>query len=311
MPVSKNKRRKTQGQQSAREPFRLPLGLDEWLGDKMAKELDSEAAIVELRAAGKGFTPEQLGKAQEFVFDAWEASDRRTQLPMAAKALQLCPWCGDAYGLLAMAAPQNSDIAIHFWRMAVAAAEFALKAEMGDDVFERYAGEFWGVFETRPYMRARVGLSNALWGFGEREAAVELDLQTLRLNPNDNQGARYVAACRLLALGRDSDLETLLGEYSEDSTFFLFTRAAWSFRREGDSAQSRQLLRDAIGANSFVPVYLLGRKRPPEEGPGFYGLGDENEAVVYLEMAAEAWRAIPGALMWLSKHARLRKPSTH
>jgi hypothetical protein len=71
------------------------------------------------------------------------------------------------------------------------------------------------------------------------------------------------------------------------------------------------LLRDAIGANSFIPAYLLGRKRAPEEGPGFYGLGDENEAVVYLEMAKETWRAIPGAMMWLSQHARLLKPTTH
>jgi hypothetical protein len=145
-----------------------------------------------------------------------------------------------------------------------------------------------------------------LWDFGERDAALAIDLEGLRLNPNDNQGIRYVAACRLLTLGRDRELAGLLDAYpDDDSAFFAFTRAAWSFRREGDCERSRQLLAEAIVTNSHVPVYLLGRNRMPESPPGFYGPGDEDEAVHYVEMSLEAWRCVPGALVWLSKRARL------
>jgi tetratricopeptide (TPR) repeat protein len=309
MPVSKSKRKKKPSAQSSAGLFGARPEVELLLSDAMAKELDTGAAIAELRAAGQGFQPEQLEEAQDLAFEAWESEDPERRLELAATALKLCPWCGDAYGLLAMGAPPNSDIAIHLWRMAVAAAEFALKAELGEDVFDTYVGDFWGVLETRPYMRARAGLSHALWDFGERDAALVIDLEGLRLNPNDNQGARYIAACRLLALGRDRELAALFDAYpDEDSAFLAFTRAAWSFRREGDSEKSRQLLAEAIGTNRHVAVYLLGRRRMPESLPGTYGLGDEDEAVHYVEMSIEAWRSVPGALMWLSKCARLPEP---
>ena len=306
MPVSKSKRKKKPSAHAFAGSFEARPEVELLLGDAIAKELDTDAAIVELRAAGQGFKPEQLEEAQDLAFDAWESEDPRRRMELAATALKLCPWCGDAYGLLAMDAPPNSDVAVHLWRMAVAAAEFALKAELGDDVFETHVGDFWGVLETRPYMRARAGLSHALWDFGERDAALAIDLEGLRLNPNDNQGARYIATCRLLALGRDRELEEIFDAYpDEDSAFLAFTRAASSFRREGDSERSRQLLAEAIDTNRHIPIYLLGRRRMPESLPGMYGLGDEDEAVHYVEMSIEAWRSVPGALTWLSKRARV------
>lgn len=310
MPVSKSKRKKKHSPRPVAKAFDATPRNELLLGDAIAEELETDAAIAELRAAGQGFRPEQLEEAQDLAFDAWESEDPRRRVELAAAALKLCPWCGDAYGLLAMAAPPNSDIAIHLWRLAVAAAEFALKAELGEDVFETHAGDFWGLLETRPYMRARAGLSHALWDFGERDAALKIDLEGLRLNPNDNQGARYVAACRLLTLGRDRQLEELLQAYpDEDSAFLAFTRAAWSFQREGDSEQSRRLLAEAIDTNPHVPIYLLGRRRMPESLPDFYGLGDEDEAVHYVDMSIEAWRSVRGALTWLSKRARVPESS--
>lgn len=162
----------------------------------------------------------------------------------------------------------------------MAAGEFALKAELGEDAFDTCKGDFWGLLETRPYMRARAGLSNALWNSGEREAAVAIDLDLLRLNPNDNQGARYVVADRLLVLGRDRELEQLFDNYpDEDSAFLSYSRALWSYRREGDSEQSRKLLVDALASNRHVPAYLLGRKRLSKTDLGYYEPGKASEAV--------------------------------
>lgn len=307
MPVSKSKRKKVKA--ASRPPVGPPpfdtADGDMLLGDELADELDTEAATAELWRAGQRFRPEQLDQAQEIAADAWDAPDPHRRLELATRALKICPWCGDAYGVLAADAPPGSDIAVHLWRMALAAAEFALKAEMGEDVFEAYAGEFWGHYATRPYMRARAGLSNALWAFGDREAAVAHDLELLRLNPNDNQGTRYAAAARLLALSRERALEELLQSYAdEDVAFFAFARAALSFRKEGDSEQSRQLLANAIAMNRYVPTYLLGRQRMPRTSPDGYSNGSKEEAILYVEMAGDGWKSIPGALVWLSKRAR-------
>jgi len=298
MPVSKSKRNKKQPAASSG----TVAGLDALLGEASMRAFDTAAAVDALFAAGKRVPRDRLWEAQELTFDAYDARSASGRVALVKQALAQHPWCGDALGILATEAPPNSAYAIHLWRLAAAAGEFALKAALGEDAFETCKGDFWGLLETRPYMRARAGLSSALWNSGEREAAVEIDLDLLRLNPNDNQGARYVVADRLLVLGRDQDLDRLFKAYRNDGSAFLsYSRALWSFRREGDGAQSRKLLTKALASNRHVPDYLLGRKPLPKTEPEYYEPGKDSEAVHYVETGVEAWRTISGALDWLGR----------
>ncbi len=73
---------------------------------------------------------------------------------------------------------------------------------LGPEFFEENVGHFWGIVETRPYMRARLGLAFTLWGTGERDAAIEQAQDMLRLNPGDNQGVRYPLMLWLLETER-------------------------------------------------------------------------------------------------------------
>jgi len=58
---------------------------------------------------------------------------------------------------------------------------------LSGDAFKKFAGHFWGLPETRPYMRARAALAEALQRAGRIEAAVAEMAGVLELNPNDNQ----------------------------------------------------------------------------------------------------------------------------
>lgn len=62
--------------------------------------------------------------------------------------------------------------------------------DLGPDFFRDHRGHFWSMIETRPYMRARSGLTAALVRAGRREEAIEHLEDMLDLNPNDNQGLR-------------------------------------------------------------------------------------------------------------------------
>src|SRR5205823_3664226 len=86
---------------------------------------------------------------------------------------------------------------------------------LGPDVFRKSAGHFWGILQTRPYLRARLGLAQTLWALARREEAVQHLQEMLRLNPNDNQGIRYTLAGFLLFLDRDEDLARLLEQSPE------------------------------------------------------------------------------------------------
>jgi len=42
---------------------------------------------------------------------------------------------------------------------------------LGGKIFEE-SGHFWGMLETRPYMRARAGLMRCLWEEGKHDKAI-------------------------------------------------------------------------------------------------------------------------------------------
>ncbi len=227
-----------------------------------------------------------LDQAQEIMYEAFEEPDERRKLDLAKEALAICPDCADAYVLLAEHAPTRKQ-AFHLYEQGVAAGERAL----GPDLFREEAGHFWGLLETRPYMRARLGLAHTLWTAGRREEAVQHLQEMLRLNPNDNQGIRYTLAGFLLSLDRDEDLAQLLEQYpDEGSAAWAYHRALLAFRQHGDDPAARRLLKEAKKQNKHVPAYLLDEKFPPSESPDYYIPGEESEALEYISSSLAAWK---------------------
>src|SRR5205814_8244419 len=152
-----------------------------------------------------------LVRAQESAWDAWDTGDKRKRLSLARKALKVSPLCADAYVILAEDAKITEE-ALALCRAGVEAGEKAL----GRSTFRDDVGLFWGILETRPYMRARLGLAMRLWQTGARDEAVAHYRDMLRLNPDDNQGIRYLLLDCLLILGRDDEAQKLLRRYRND-----------------------------------------------------------------------------------------------
>lgn len=236
-------------------------------------------------------------EAQDVMYEAWEAEGAQ-RVRLARKALEISPDCADAYVLLAEEAAGSLEEARDLYAQGVAAGERAL----GEAMFEEDAGHFWGILETRPYMRARAGLAQCLWEMGEREAAVEHYQEMLRLNPNDNQGIRDLLLDCLLEMNRDEEAGRLLKQYEEDCTAtWLYNWTLWAYRREGDSPEARRRLKDAVKWNAHVPAYLLRRKPLPYELPDLITLGGEDEAIAYAAAALPNWHRTEGALRWLAE----------
>jgi tetratricopeptide (TPR) repeat protein len=260
---------------------------------------EANAFLQEALASGDlpEFVPTTpLEQAQDLVYQALEATGKR-RLALARKALTISPDCADAYVLLAEST-RDLQRAQRLYEQGVQAGERAL----GTKVFDGAVGEFWGMNETRPYMRARHGLALVLWHLGEHEAAIGHARGLLRLNPGDNQGIRYLLAAWLLAVGDDAGLAALLAQYPDEwSANWAYTRALLTLRQSGAGQKADQALKQALEINPHVPGYLLGVVPFPKRPPEYYGMGDENEAVLYVAEGAEAWLAEPEALAWLTE----------
>src|SRR5205823_8590382 len=199
-------------------------------------------AMESFRAASTGHHGDDAtATAQNVMYAAWEQTTSRSRIALARKALGISPLCADAYVLLAEEA-RSVEEARDYYAKGVEAGELAL----GPRRFKQCAGHFWGFLETRPYMRARAGLASTLLQLGNIDGALAHYRDMLKLNPNDNQGIRYVLAGCLLRQDNNSALKELLAAYEDGSASWLYTRALVPFRESGDSdKQAASLVRGA------------------------------------------------------------------
>jgi tetratricopeptide (TPR) repeat protein len=242
------------------------------------------------------------GRAQARFYEALNARGR-LRLKLAREALAIHADCADAWVLLAEEMP---DLArrTELYAQALVAAERTL----GSQPFAEQVGHFWGVIETRPYMRARFGHAECLWSAGRHDEALGHLQELLRLDPGDHQGVRDVLLPRLLERGRDDEAAQVLAAYEADPSSVLgYGRALLEFRHSGDGEAAQAKLAIAVRGNPYVTKYLTGTARLPDQFPDRYGLGTDEEAVIAASSLLKAWHATPGAMDWLRDSRRRGK----
>jgi tetratricopeptide (TPR) repeat protein len=236
-----------------------------------------------------------LSKAREIYYKACQAPSKTKRIALAKKAIEISPICADAYVLLAEHEAWASDAQLALYRQAAEAGRKAI----GDE-FEELTGEFWGWLETRPFMRAKLGLAICLGERNESEEALKHLREMLHLNPGDNQGVRSILAGYLLESSLHDELAALLKSYKDDaSTDLSFSRALLAFRLHGDGAKSRKALAAAVEQNMHVRPYITGEKALPKSLPALYSWGGDSEAVHYADKFKKGWDETPGAADWL------------
>jgi tetratricopeptide (TPR) repeat protein len=244
-----------------------------------------------------------LDRAQELMYQAFEEANPAKRIALAHDALAISPDCADAYVLLAEEEADTVGRALELYQEGVAAGTKALGKS-----FNEHAGSFWGILETRPYMRARRGLADTLWRVGRKEEALAHYRELLHLNPADNQGNRYVLLDLLLQMDRMEEVTQLLEQYRDDWTAaWLYTGALVKFRQHGASKEAEKALGNALEENPHVPAYLTGQKRIPNRLPEYIGWGDEQEGMVYAADHLNHWRRTPGAVEWLGGRAQVSR----
>jgi len=241
---------------------------------------------------------EAINKAEELIDLAWETNDLKKRRQLAQEALQLDPLAVDAYVILGNAA-NTYDEAMMFYEQGVQAGEEIF----GEEYFQENTGHFWGLIETRPYMRAKYGLAQSLLQLGKGKEAVQHFWEMLKLNPNDNQGIRYELSHILIKHNDDVGFKKLLSLYPDDDGIELvYNEALFFFNKYGESKKANEKLKYALNRNPHVVDYLLDSKKVPQNIPDYYTLGSKEEAIVYVQEGKQNWNNTKGAIPWLMKY---------
>jgi tetratricopeptide (TPR) repeat protein len=264
---------------------------------------EAEAQKYMNRLLGKGLEKElarlpELSpkeRAQEMAYEAMDQTSAKRALDLAKRALELDPDCADAYYVIALHTARTPARKIELFEKGMAAAERSL----GGDFFRENRGHFWGMIQSRPYMRARLELALGHHAAGNLDVAIGHMEEMLELNPDDNQGVREILlGCYLEKTDLDG-ARRLLEKFNEDASgLFEWARVIERFLA-GDTAGAEKQRQVAHRANPYAASYLAILKPVPNRLPDFYGLGDENEAVHIACWLLPAMLTHPQAMHWL------------
>lgn len=268
----------------ARQNFKDKKELEAFLNNLTGISLDDLSPM--------NLTPEE--QAEDLVSEAYELSPAKAKKNIE-KALELNPNCIEAYEYLASIAKKaekvlemlNKGIAIG-WE------------KFGGKFLKENKGVFWGIHETRPFMRCLYHKTEMLVLEGKTAEGVAIMEEMLELNDHDNQGVRFPLLSALIILGETEKFKKLNKTFADDkySASILYSRALFAFKTEGDSANARKMLKEAFEKNPYVAKMLLDADTP-FTGVESYSLGTPEEAEVYLMYGIFAWYKTQGAIEWL------------
>lgn len=258
---------------------------------EMKKFLDSITGKQTPSMFEELLSPEE--KAQDLVFEAYDLEYPEAKEKIA-EALELDPDCIDAYEFLGTAEPVP-EIAMAFFEKGISIGEKKFEGKH----LKKNIGQFWGLHKTRPYMRCLQYQSECLYMIGKIPESIAIMEKMIKLNPIDNQGIRDQLMLYLIETGQYEKYMKYDTMYKDEKfAFTLFNRALFAYKTEGIGPSANKKLKEAVKFNKFVLPKLLDNEFP-EELPDYYGLGDENEAIIYVHFSSAIWHSTKGAIEWL------------
>jgi tetratricopeptide (TPR) repeat protein len=173
------------------------------------------------------------------------------------KSIEIDPTYADGYNHLGNIAWRKGD-----WEQAEGLYRKALECA-GREVKDIPKGRFWGILETRPYMRALHGMGLTVWKQGRLEEAIDIFQKMLNLNPNDNQGARYLVGPVYHQMG---NLEEAIRWYHRngDDPQNLYNYGL-ALIQQNKLDKAARILIFAIFSNPYAAPMLLGEKLPKSD----------------------------------------------
>lgn len=241
-------------------------------------------------------TPKEV--AQGLVNAALRARSSSKKLALLKKALEQDTDCSRAKVELG-----DAEFQLGNWKVCLRYYEEVIKSESLRWKKARKVN-WWENPETRSYLRAIFGRSMALWHQGEYATAAEGLSQLPKLNPTDNQGARF-----LIPL-----LWMLAENYPKAAHFYEFYASAYEkdyaepaflfvwglvLHQQGNEKEARKKYLEGILKNLYIAPLLLELPEPQHQIWHPSNRAEPSYAREFIDYYAILWDRDPGALRLL------------
>ena len=220
-----------------------------------------------------------LDDAYEILEEAQNAKTEKEAIKLAKKAYEKSRECFDAI-LFQCDLEENG---IKRMKLLVEGLEFEKNRLKKEKYFDKEnIGHFYGIFETRPYIRGLVIKAEYLLEEGKLRQAESVCKEVLKLNKNDNMGARYLLMAIYATLEEEKDMLKLYQKYPEESLEMIFPLFALYYKLGNDMKAKEYLNRVDKCNSNFVKFFKGTIKESKEVNLGYYSRGDSSEIFMYL-----------------------------
>ena len=221
-----------------------------------------------------------LDEAYELLEEAENAKTIKDAKRLAKKAFETSNACFDAKLFLA----DIEDNSIKSRKILNEGLEFEKKRLEQEGFFDKEnIGSFYGLFETRPYIRGLYTKAHNLSNQGKYKKAIDVCKEILRLNENDNTGARYLLMALYAVIEDEKAMLDLYKKYNEEINLeMLFPLFVLYYKKEDDGNAKKYL--DMINKNNkhFIKFFKETIKLEEDSMPGYYSRGNASEVLMYM-----------------------------
>lgn len=177
----------------------------------------------------------------DYLEMAEEALTDKEAIKYAQKAIELDPYCLDAELVIAQAKAKDFDSLKKSLEKIIKKGEEQLKER--DISMVEDAGAFYGILETRPYMRVRKTYLELLITQGRFKHAMAEAEELLRLCENDNLGIRYILIALYCYFEDEAKAMELFNKYKEETAFMLLPLSALYYKLENNRKMKSYIMK--------------------------------------------------------------------
>lgn len=220
-----------------------------------------------------------LDEAYELLEEAENAKTMKEAKRLAKKAFETSDACFDAKLFLA----DLEENSLKSNKILDEGLEFEKKRLEKEGYFDKEnIGRFYGIFETRPYIRGLYTKASNLCNDGKYKRAIEVCKEILKLNENDNTGSRYLLMALYAIIEDEKFMLDLYKKYKENNLEMLFPMFVLYYKKEDDVKARKYLDMINKGNKHFIKFFKGNMKLEEDIMPGYYSRGNASEVFMYM-----------------------------
>lgn len=244
---------------------------------------------------------DEIQQKLDRALDTWEAGQVERGKKMLRAIIEECPNHIDACHHLSLIYEEQGRT-LEAYVFCQAAVSIGLQA-----IPEKFKWEqstvTWGLLDNRPFLRAYHNLG--LWHFhnDRYDDAIEIFERLLFVNPNDNQGVRYLLPICWFEKDELSAILDLCHQYSDDIDPAILYSEALALALLWRSEDARAALKNCVLKLPLVGKELLKKRHPKPKFriEGYITHGDHAQAYEYWRDFGKYWSDSESAMKLLRR----------